>query len=465
MNGVLQRRDSGRAIIDLREAASILGLAVLVPLAIQGLLLVAVWAAVTLFAGESFPDGSHLSAVVAGIILLSIRTVILAVWWIWLSVTNGRTWWVGVLAALPIFGIIAALWLSVKIVRNRNQRVTFPDFGAVVLALIVIVSLVSLPFALRTATVLADRESTRLASPCLTGIGESTGDSPVVTIDGRQIDRAELDSWVAEVSSRQTGAVARRDPRWPGRILESVVQLRLTAQLARQLGVTASTGEAEGRLAPAVDQFPESLAFRQACASALQEKLLPKVKLESNETGAQALARVLGELGARSVTGLAPEFGFWSPDRVGFVQTQPATPVIAIDAPRAYATKVSYEIASIPGQEFDGTLNWSANVCLGVKDLLQPRYLGQVGLYERVAGAWVKVPGAKATAKAGGRCSGGQVNVIIGATATEPTSNWTNKGWTTCRSHQVRIPETPTFRPTIIDLCVATEATSESEGS
>ena len=465
MNTLSQRRTSGRAIIDLREAASILGLAVLVPLAIQGALLVAVWAAVTLLAGEPFPDGTHLSPAAAGIILLSIRTVVLAAWWVWLSVTNGRKWWVGVLAAIPVFGIIAALWLSAKIVRNRNQRVTLPDFGAVVLALVVIVSLVTLPFAMRTATVLADRESTRLAGSCLTDMGESTAENPVVTVDGRQIDRAELESWVAEVSSRQTGAVARRDPRWPGRILESVVQLTLTEQLAGQLGATASTGEAEARLAPAVNPIPESLSFRLACASALEEELLLKVKPEANETGAQALVRALGELGSRSVTGLAPEFGFWSPDRVGFVQTQPATPAIAPNAPRTYATKVTYEIASIPEQEFDGTLEWSANICTGAKDLLQPRYLGQIGLYERVAGAWVKVPDAKATAEAGGRCGGGQVNVLIGDTASEPTSNWTNKGWTTCRSYQVRIPETPTFRPTSVDLCVATEATSESQGA
>jgi hypothetical protein len=148
------------------------------------------------------------------------------------------------------------------------------------------------------------------------------------------------------------------------------------------------------------------------------------------------------------------------------VESPSAPSVVAEkEARRTFATRVEYEIASIPDQEFENSLDWVSNICIGSDDLLVPRYRDQIALYERTGGSWRRIVDAKASTKRGGRCDGGQVNILIGTDAPEPPINWTDKGWRTCTDYQVRIPETSNFRSSIVNMCVSTKAASENEVS
>lgn len=108
-------------------------------------------------------------------------------------------------------------------------------------------------------------------------------------------------------------------------------------------------------------------------------------------------------------------------------------------------------------------MTWQADICAGAGELLQDRFLDRVQLFERSEGRWARVPDTEVSAQRGGRCSGGQVNLLVDGVEPEPPANWTDKGWRTCREYQVRIPETPTFQSATVDMCISTRADSSEE--
>lgn len=465
---------ANRALVDMREAASILALAVLFPMALTGVMVVMSWSFTTLFTGEPWPNGDYLDAGLASLLLVVTRFVILATWWVALARKHGKAWWFGVLAALPLVGIVWALWLSAIAVRSQRPPIRLTFAATALLACVAVVSTWLLPASMAVATTNAEREQERLAAPCLP-LGEArTVDDAVVDVGGIQISRGELENLTTEVTEQQQGPVAQRDTRWPSRVLDNVVRLMLLEKVARAEGASATNGEAEAALASfkepgqtsdeflaavAKNGFPASTLLRYGCTSALNADLLEKVERREGETSEEALSRTM-QAAATSVTGLLEEYGYWDANAVAITGNKPAEAAIATSPERAFDTKVAYSGGAIPDQEFKDSLDWNADLCVGTKDLLNKSALDRVGLYERRGDGWARVTGAKASAEVGGRCSGGQVNVKIGTTAPEPTENWNDKGWTTCRRYQVRLPETPAFRATSVDLCVSTQATT-----
>lgn len=462
-----------RPFVDLREGASILALAILVPMAIGATIVVVTWSLTTLLTGEPYPNGDNLDGSTAALLLLLTRFIVLSAWWIWLALKQGRAWWFGVLAALPLFGIIWALWLSAQIVRDRSAAVRAGREVSAGLVVLAIAASLLLPVGIMQATRAAEAEEARLAALCLPAHEDRAFDDAVVTINGIQIGRGELEGWVAEVTALQVSPVAQRDPRWTPRVLNAAINMTLLEELARNVGANATVAAAEARLndpdleldALAQAGVPASQLTRVSCISALRSDTQAKVTKQDGETAADAYIRALTELSSTKVTGLAEEFGYWNPDQFAITENKPAVEAVAPDVKRTFSTKVTYESDTIPAKESAGTLDYQADLCVGAKDLLDTKYLNRVTLYERVGGAWVKVPDAKAAAKAGGRCDGGKINLTVAAQADDPPVNWNDKGWTTCRQLEVRLPEMPAFRATSVGACVAAKADTENKGA
>jgi hypothetical protein len=477
---------SSRSMFSLREGATVVALAILIPLAIQGALFAALWTAAQWGSDLDIDGGTTLAAPVAVVVLLLIRYVVLASYWVWFSSSSGRNWKVGLLAALPLVGIIWALKLASPVARGIRTMRSIEWPAKVLVAVVVALAIMALPISMRTATALENRELERQAATCLLEYAPNSSEEFVATVGDDQISPSELSSYVEEVSSYRKGAVAKADPNLPVDVLDTLVWLRLTESLAQTAKVNATVGGVEDQIAEWTEltapdggldvvlanaSIPPSLADRYACASLLRTKLTNKYSTDAAEGELSEFDKKSQENAKKMGVKVDSSIGYWNPEELIVQSTpwveSPAAPAAIAEkkVARTFSTRVEYEIASIPNQEFADTLDWTANICIGSDDLLESRYRNQVGLYERVGGRWVRIAGARATTDRGGRCDKGQVNLLIGTTAPEPPVNWTDKGWRTCTDYQVRIPETPNFRPSSVDMCVSAQATSVNEES
>jgi len=339
---------------------------------------------------------------------------------------------------------------------------------------------------MRTATSIENGKQERLGAPCLTEYSPASVDEVAASVGDDQIGTMELAEYVQDVVASRKGAVSKTDPNISVEVLDTLVQLRLTESFARSTGVTASVGDVEtlvekwnvdygkdGDLATvlAANSIPQIVTDRYACAILLSDKLNQRYSTDAVD-GEQSEFEVKAVANAKKIgVKVSSSIGFWNPENLAVQSTpwleSPSAPAVMAEkeANRTFATRVEYEITSIPDQEFDNSLDWVSNICIGTDDLLSPRYRDQIALYERTGGSWRRVVGAKASTKRGGRCDGGQVNILIGAEAPEPPINWTDKDWRTCTDYQVRIPETSNFRSSIVNMCVSTKAVSENEVS
>lgn len=466
-----------KPFVDLREGASILGLAILMPLAVEGSVVAGTWALTTMLTGEPYPSGLNLTdgttLALMGLMLFLVRFV----WWSYLALRHERQWWVGLLAAIPLVGIVWAISLSATAVRSRAQARELSTVARGSLILTLVVALLLLPFGVASATAEANEEQARLAAPCLADAPTVfPGSDPVVTVGMKPIDRMELNDRVEQVRTRQDGPVAKRDPRLPVRVLEASISLEVWDALARSKALTTSLGDADrafeaeaasagGRTALldslAQSGYAESSAPQIACFFAYWDELTAGITPSAGETDEQARDRVFIETAAKNVTSLSEEFGFWDPKAASIVASKPLKAAVNPEVKRTYAAKVTYDNANIPTQEFKDTLAWNTDICVSGTTLRDKQYLDKVGLFERVGEGWVAVRDTKPETKAGGRCPSGSTNLIIASSAPEPQLNWTDKGWTTCRPYQVRLPEMPAFRATSIDFCVSAQANTE----
>lgn len=475
-----------RSLFTLREGASLVALAIFIPLAIQGALVVALWTASQWGAEATIGSGTTLSVPVAIFLLLAIRYVVLACYWIWFSASSHQSWKRALLAALPLIGLIWALKLASPVARGVRTVHPIEWHTKVFIAAVAAVSIMVMPMSMRTATTLENRENERLASPCLIEYPPASTDDLAASVGEDQISNQIVAGYVEDIATLRKGAVAKDDSSLPADVLDRLVGMRLTESLATSAKVTASVGDVEelveewnqdlgieGKLAPGLAEFaiPEAETYRYACAVLLAGELTETFSMESLDEKPSEFEKKSQDNAKKLGVDINSAYGYWNPD-LQRIQSEPwvespsaVSAVAEKEAARTFDTRVEYEIATIPNQEFTGSLNWTANICIGSNDLLQPRYQDLVALYERVGGRWVRIVGAKAKAELGGRCDDGQVNLLIGTDAPEPPVNWTDKGWRTCTDYQVRIPETSNFRLSAVDMCVSTQATSISEES
>lgn len=488
-----------RSVLSLRNGATVVALAVLIPLALQGVLVAALWNLAQwgsqperLVEDVTFAAGSTLGIGVAILVILIIRYAVLAGYWLLVLERFESRRRTAFLAALPIAGLWWSLQVSTDIARRhgRPRRLT-PEFTTLTVGFTAL-GLFLLPLSMQVATASEESEVRRLAAPCSNLFPQVIVEDPVISIGSQGLDEATFQALVDEVVAGQEGAVAQTSDEWPLRVAREQTWMLLWEEIARSMRITASVEQMEEQIAvweetyggrAGLDQQLLNLGIapsqleRFACSNELDEafeEVYPRVETEDGTT---EYFNAFREAADRVNVDIDPSIGYWDPSLLT-VEADPPSPseeaapdesgetqeVVAEAAARNYATRVEYDIESIPTQEFDGSLSWEADICAGATELLQDRFLDRVTLYERISGRWVRVTDAQARAERGGRCNPGQVNLFIGATEEVPPPNWTDKGWRTCRDYQVRIPETPTFQAATVDMCVSTRADAEDEG-
>jgi len=489
------------SILSLREGSTTIALAVLIPLAIQGLLLSLLWTVAQLGSsapefvgsvndGRAFGLGSTLSPLIAVLVILAIRYVIFAVYWVIMTRKSGDSIGRAFLAALPLAGLWWSLGISSRIARGIGSSASFKPSVLIPMGVIAGVAVLALPLSMGAATAADKDEAERLASPCINLFPAVDVDDPVISVGDRKLSQQNLDAFVEEVIQQQRGAAARKRETWPVDVADVQVWMALTNAMALSVPEKATVADMERQISEWADSpgddlsvqlasfgIPPSQDLRYACAVQQSSILASTYSTDSSESGLSEYERRMQLVAERVGVEIDPSIGYWNPSTLSVQSEPPIEPILEtadvledeiVDedpAPRRFATRVEYDIASIPTQVFDDTLTWQADICLTASELLQDRFKQRIQLFERVAGRWVPVRSAVRETSRGGRCSGGQVNLLIGTTEAVPPANWTDKGWRTCRDYQVRIPETPTFRSTSVDLCVATQAESLGEGA
>lgn len=481
------RRVGGAALLSLREGAGLFALALLVPLAIEGLFIAALWPLTTWGQRPGFEGGTTIAVAVFVALLLIIRFVLLATYWTWLALAHGQRVRLGLLSALPIVGIVWALLLAARVARGDGRYRPLPMATRALLVAISVLALLLVPVSMQFATAYHVAGQERLAEPC-TILPPSTGEQETVVALGEDgISQAMLDAWATDVAGAQ-GAAALQDPNlWTQSLANTYLQLALVDRTAQRLGVTASVGEMRevgeqfrADITSTPDTFDPVLALsmpsewedRYYCAWAVSSQILELYPDDSEdpESGRTPYDAQILLTATRLGVDVDPSLGYWNPGTLSITSEPPAPSAVeeqkadeaAAPAVR-YDTRVEYEAASIPQGDFPGTREWNADICIGDTALLQPTYLNRVQLFERVGGEWRRVSNAQATAERGGRCDGGQVNILIGTEADESPEVWFDQGWRTCTPYQVRVPETPRFQPVSVDLCVSTQAVTEGD--
>ena len=485
------------SILSFKQGAAVLALALFSPLAVQGLLLAILWNlaqwgsdSTESVEGFTFSAGSTLSTGLAIIIVLIIRYVVLAAYWTLISMRYGLSKNEGLLAALPMVGIWWSLKISSRIVREEQPAKKLAPEVTVITAGVVALSLLLLPISMQAATANAKGEVRRLAQPCSELFPLTLAEAPVLRVGDYGIGQQEFTNLVNQVQDAQRGAVAKISPSWPIRVANQQVRMALWQQAGATSNREASIADME-QLIALWDNFPGGLAEVRnrlaqfgippsqykwyACSVQTYENLEDKYGDSGDGESPSGVQEFLMKAAQRAEVIVNPDIGYWDLQSLAVVaepieetDTLEVGEEVAEEKPeettRNYSVRVEYGIGSIPTQRFDNSLSWQADICAGAAELTQERVLDRVQLFKRERGTWVRVPGAKATAERGGRCSPGQVNLFIGSTEPEPPINWTDKGWRTCRDYQVRIPETASFRAATVDMCVATRADAQEDG-
>lgn len=401
--------------------------------------------------------------------------------WAWLSRGTGQPWTKGLAAALPFVGLIWALMIIAPIVRGAApwQAVSGAWIRGSILVVIVTMSLT--PIAMTVATVQQNQleaaqqlEQERLAAPCDYERTPSTGTSLVV-VGTHVLGSDDLAQGVARERKRFTEAALVNDPQIPRRVANDVL---VDFLIQESDFVPVSNRE--------VEKSPGS------CMSLTREAF-------AASEGVDGLLKVAQEV--RVV--VDPSLGYWDKSKASVVRVDPrildvdpdvsdplqdksanhekdnspkpdggdGVPAADSEADDAgedrvdvfYATRVDYGPGSLPDGEFEG-LTWSADLCLTSEALLQDQYLNKVSLFFKEDGKRTKVDNAEATATKGGRCDEGGVNLIVSAEEPTPDDDLVDKGWTPCRDYVLRIPETPTFAATDVDMCVSVNAVTAGGG-
>jgi hypothetical protein len=486
-------RPNERPILTLREGATVFALVVLIPAAIQGLLAVVLWVASGWGRSIEWAGGTSLAPLVAALIILTARYFAFAAWWVWLAQTHGKRWSVGLLAALPVVGLIWAIWIASHVARSSQAMPQRLPGRVITLSILTLVSILLLPFSMITATAQAQSELDRLAQPCLAQDVSTSPppqpDSVAATAGPESLTLDEVAAYSTQVASAQRGTVAQRDPLWPQKVTDQFLRIVLIEQWARQTRTTATIGSTETLAATlggsdgqsgamqeaARDGVPEELFERYLCATLLEARLQGKEWTSADPDGEEPLTfeQAFAAFSATQNVTVNPSIGYWNPSLVK-VQSLPPLESEVTTTDReglepavevTFGTRVEYPGTQIPTQEELNTLKWQADLCVGAVGLLQERYSDLIRLYERVGGAWRNLPQTKyeVDVQQGGRCSAEQVNVLVRTEASPPPVNWINKDWRTCTNYQVRLPETPNFSATAVNLCVSTRADAESE--
>lgn len=495
MNTPSQNRTSTN-LLSLKEGATVAALAIFAPLALQGLLLALLWnlaqwgsVAETVVEGVTFTAGSTLNLGLAILIVLAIRYSVLAGYWLLIVERFSEPRKRAFLAAAPIVGLWWSLGISSRIARNADspKRLT-PEFATVTVGFTAL-TLLLLPLSMQVATANDISEVKRLASPCIQQFPGSAPEEPVLAVGSQGLDQTTFDTLVDEVVQGQRGAVAKVSEEWPTVVADQQVRMLLWRQAASRESNDVSVQDMDDQItswreifggAAGLDEvlleagIPPSQLALYACAVQLSQAFAESNPFVETPDGSSEYEEALRAAATRLGVTVDPAIGYWDPETLS-VRSEPPAPTeeqpVAQDTDdsieplaRTFSTRVAYDIASIPTQEFADSLGWKADICAGATELLQDRFLDRVALYQRVAGRWVLVRDAQAEAQRGGRCNPGQVNLFIGSEEIEPPANWTDKGWRTCRDYQVRIPETPTFQAASVDMCVSTRADSTQEG-
>lgn len=438
------------AVFDARRGWSVLGLAVLVPLAITGLVLAGVYVASSWGREPVSSPESTLSTTATVVLVLLIRYVVLAAWWGWFSLATGRPWTRGLAAALPVVGLYWSLLLVAPLVRGEVRMSPVRRGWVRLAALVVVLAFVSLPLAMTVTTSSDQREEIRLAQPCELERDLSQG-TAVLTVGDRTVGADALAGLVADRAAAESAAGAANSPLLPVVVANATLPELLLAQRAYD---RPTVGEIEAAAGDGADEN----TLRATCLYGAQNRLI-------SERGVEGVAAALAAL---PVT-VDPALGYWDPQTSTVTRTPPleqrAEEPTASEAEAATAlrTRVNYDSESLKDTESDG-LAWTADLCLTSPSLLQASYRDRIRLFTRANGAWVAVPGTKVVSKRGGRCGDDGINVLVTGKATDPGPAWVGKGWTTCRNHKIVIPETPQFAPTDVPMCVSVEATAK-EGS
>jgi len=196
--------------LSLREGASVAALAILAPLALQGLLLSVLW----LFAqwgsssnqiveGVFFEAGSTLAVGAAVVIDLLIRYLVLSGYWLLITERFGQPRRQAFLAALPVVGLWWSIKISSRVARKPYQsRKLAPQFTVATVGFSAL-SLLLLPLSMEVATASEKNEVTRLAAPCTDEYSLVTVENPVVALGDTGLDQQTFDSRLAEVVDGQ----------------------------------------------------------------------------------------------------------------------------------------------------------------------------------------------------------------------------------------------------------------------
>lgn len=482
------RRLAGEPLMTLREGATVFALAILIPFAIQGLLVATLGALTAWGSRTSLDEGSTISTLLVVLLLVVTRFILFACYWCWIAVSFGQPLRRGVLAAIPVAGIIWALRMSSNIARGRYIYRGLSTSTRVTATCVGLAALLIIPLSMQAASAQYLGELNRLNSPCEIVPKSPEVQNPVLTVGNYRVGQGDLDEWVTQVTALQRNAVDRKSTGWPIGVLNTQLFMALVDFSANSPRFQATIGDAEALLDEWMinQQSPRGLdqelaelgvapsqARAYACALATYRLLEASYSDQRPQSGELSqFENELNATAARVGVEVDPAFGYWDPAVVGIVAEEPvaepgqtAEEPAGADAPVQFSVETTYSIASIPRGEFSDTLAWQANICVGTPDLLQNEYLDRVGLFRREAGRWVKVADAEATSQRGGRCASDQINLLIGATEPPPPVVWRDKGWRTCTPYQVRIPETPGFSPAEVDVCVATQAETVGESA
>lgn len=481
----------------LRESATIISIAIFGPLAVQGFLIAALW--ILAQYGSSGPDsigsisflaGSTISQSLVIIMILALRYLTLSAYWLLITERYEQKRPQAFLAALPVVGIWWSIKISSHVVRNSKVAMPIRLETKRIIAIVLGLSLLAFPASMQVATAADKSEFRRLAQPCLDEFTPTETDNPVLSLGERGLSQEDFDQRVDEVKNQQRGAAARLRADWPLAVANQQVRMARQAQSATDLKLVATIGETENQIAQWKDTYgsdtalrdalseiavPESEFFEFTCTSLLDDQIRLKYPDVTDAEGVNPYLVFAQKTVKKAGILVDPSIGFWNQDLLsitadpvaGQVEEQEQldeTSEQAQQSTRTFSTRVEYETASIPNMEFPDSLEWKADICSGATQLEQSRYLSRVQLFERKEGRWVLVRSARASAERGGRCPGGSVNILIGTKEVEPSLNWTDKGWTTCRAYQVRFPETPSFQGTSVDLCVSAKAIATKEG-
>lgn len=486
-----------RIIFNLKDGGTVIGLAIFAPLALQGVLFSAFWLLAQYgsdpaenVGGVSFPTGSTISLAATILIALVVRYVVLWAYWFMLVEKVCLPRREAFLAALPVVGIWWSLRIASITARSKESGLSIGKETKLAVGGFVGVVLLLFPLGMQAATAADKNEAERLATPCISDSPAVAVEEPVFSVGKRQMSARMLSDLVDEVKSTQRSAAGERSGDWQFLVANRTVSRYLVeeAALIEGLAQSVTIGDSEKQLQIWRDQYGErfvdvfveygiapSQLEEYACYALLEEQVLRRLPFDADPNSEYKYLVFMRQVAEEVGVSIDSSIGYWNGTRLRIETDKPKMPenddsaerteTSSPSKERSFATRVTYEIDSIPTNEYQNTLEWKADICAGSVQLLQPEYRNRIQLFERVAGAWQLVRDAKADTQRGGRCPQSQVNIFIGASEEEPPANWNDKSWKTCREYQVRIPETPTFQATSVDLCVATKADTASQGA